>query len=108
LEHEDQMELIQRILKNAVLLYKYLPIFLGLGMSCILPRITDAELRDLHGVLNRAGDDRQGQLIRNFDRFFLSIHRLIVKYDLDPPLVFETGDVDRTALLHYSSDKKVQ
>ena len=107
MEHEDQMELIQRILKNAVLLHKYLPIFLGLGMSCILPRITDSELRELHGVLNRAGDDRQGQLIRNFDRFFLSIHNLIVKYDLEPPLVFVSGEVDRTALLHYSSDKKV-
>ena len=108
MEHEDQMELIQRILKNAVLLHKYLPIFLGLGMSCILPRITDSELRELHGVLNRAGDDRQGQLIRNFDRFFLSIHKLIVKCDLEPPLVFVSGEVDRTALLHYSSDKKVK
>ena len=101
------MEIIQRMLKNSLDLYKYLPVFLSLGRTCTMSKVTGPELKELSGVLNRAGDDRQGQLVRNYDRFFLSIASLITKYGIDPPQVFASGEIDRTALLHYSTDKKV-
>ena len=107
LQHDDQMEIVQRILKNATKLYQFLPITLGLGVSAVMPRITSQELRDLSSVLKKPGDDRQGQLVRNYDRFYAFILELIHKYQLDPPELFRNNEIDRTALLFYNTDKKV-
>jgi hypothetical protein len=107
LEHDEQMVLVQRILKNATKLHKYLPIFLGVARSSVMDRVTDPELKDLSGVLRVAGDIRQGQLVRNYDRFYNCIQEMILKYVIDPPELFVTKEIDRTALLHYNSDRKV-
>ena len=101
------MELIQSILNNAKKLFKYLPIFLGFGRTCIMPRITSADLKELAGVLSRPGDNRQGQIIRNYDRFFVRILEMIERFEVLPLPLFATREVDRTTLLHYNSGKKV-
>ena len=39
--------------------------------------------------------------------FYAFILELIHKYQLDPPELFRNNEIDRTALLFYNTDKKV-
>ena len=51
------------MMKNARELGKYRPILYGIGMICIMPRITDEQLHGYNGTLKTDGDEREGEII---------------------------------------------
>ena len=79
LEHEDQAALCKGVLRKASLLHKYLPVLLGIGRSAVMPDVTGDEMKQLAGVLKKANDMRQGQLVKNYDKFYILIKELVEK-----------------------------
>ena len=87
LDHEFKLELCKEIILLAGQLHQYLPVIFGLGLSCMLEEITTAELRGYDGVLREDGDDRQGQVLHNYDRLYSVLQESIIKYELEVPLI---------------------
>ena len=107
LQHKQQKALARKILENATELHKFKPILLGLGVSSVMTEINDEALNDLAGFLKKPNDSRQGQLLFNYDNFYKYIQKMLVKFNIDPPLLFLNQEIDRTALVYYNTNKKV-
>ena len=103
LQHSKRMELCQEMENLARDLYKYLPVILGLGLCSMLKRITDPQMEAYDGILKVDGDDREGQVLLNYDRLHSAIDDAITFYDLDRPLLFQSDTIDRNALTYYNN-----
>ena len=63
MEHDDELELIEELLDDALELHKYLPNLLALGVEAILPTVPKEYIKkDLEGVLRVANDKREAQV----------------------------------------------
>ena len=103
LEHANRMQLCQEMEDLARELYTYLPVLLGLGLCSMFKQITDLQLEDYKGILKQEKDDREGQVLLNYDRVHTALDDAIVEYDLERPLLFQCGFIDRTALTFYNN-----
>ena len=68
LVHERIGEIITTILSMATDLYKFKPVFLSLGVSTVLPKVTDDELPDIIPVMKNKKDLREAQIYANYNR----------------------------------------
>ena len=103
LKHARRMELCQAMENLGRELHAYLPVLLGLGLCTMLNRITDLELAAYDGILKTDGDDREGQILLNYDRVHSELDDAITKYGLDRPLLLQSGTIDRTSLTCYNN-----
>ena len=63
MEHDDEDELIEQLLEDALELHQYLPNLLALGVEAVLPTAPkDYVKKDLEGVLRVANDKREAQV----------------------------------------------
>ena len=108
LAHSRRMELCQEMENKARELHSYLPVLLGLGLSCMLDRITDQELPLYDGLLKRDGDDRQAQVLLHFDKTHEAVEVAIEEFNLNIPLLFQSSPIDRTALTFYNEREVMQ
>ena len=108
LRHARRMELCQEMENKARELHTYLPVLLGLGLSCMLDRITDQELALYNGLLKTDGDDRQGQVLLHFDRVHTALEIIIAELNLTRPLHFKCSPIDRTALIFYNEREVIK
>ena len=60
LEHPRKLALCREMEQNAFKLRKYLPVILGIGITCILPKIDDDDLQNYVGILKNDYDEREG------------------------------------------------
>jgi hypothetical protein len=63
LDHEEKMELIQELLKEAYKLYSSLPVHLAVILNSVMKKISSAEMKDVAGLLKNPKDDREGQVL---------------------------------------------
>ena len=108
LRHARRMELCQEMENKARELHTYLPVLLGLGLSCMLDRITDQELSLYDGLLKTDGDDRQAQVLLHFDKVHNSVDEAIEVFKLTRPLSFQCSPIDRTALTFYNEREVIR
>ena len=83
-------------------LHTFKPVLLGLGLSAMLNKITDDQQPEYDSFLKTPGDEREAQVHLNYDQLFERISTAITKYELEPPLLFAKGHVDRNSLCHTS------
>ena len=83
-------------------LHKYKPVMLGLALSSMLPEVTDEQIADYDGILKVPGDDREAQIIHNFDALHGFVKEQIQLHNLDAPPLFQLGHIDRNCLLYYN------
>ena len=103
LTHPSKLELCKEMVALAQQLHLYLPVLYGIGLSSMIKGITTQELSEYDGILKEDGDDRQGQILLNFDRVYSALQSGISRYDLEPPLVFQYKyGIDRRALTFYN------
>ena len=102
LQHRNKLRLCQEMEDLARELYTFLPVLLGLGLSTMLKKVTDAETETYDGILRTDRDDREGQVLRNYDRLHEAIDEAIEEYGLEKPPLFEKIPIDRTSLTYYN------
>ena len=83
-------------------LHKYKPVLLGLALSSMLEEVTDEQIADYEGILKQSGDDRQAQLLKNYDALFGYVKEQIAEHLIEEPPVFKKGHIDRRSLLYYN------
>ena len=83
-------------------LHRYKPVMLGLALSSMLPEVTDEQIADYEGILKEPGDDREAQLIHNFDNVHGHVKQQIAEHELDEPPLFKKGYIDRNCLLYFN------
>ena len=108
LEHPEEMQLIDEMLEDSLKLHEYLPVLYGMGLDALLPRITQAQLADISDVLNNPKDKREGQIILQYDNIFKACQDAITRFNLDAPPLFNSGDIDRTALIYFNHQQEVK
>ena len=99
------MELTNEMESAARKLYKYKPVLLSLGLNGMLPVVTDEQLADYEGLLKVDGDEREAQVVLNYDRIYEFIREAIAKHKLDPPALFLKGHIDRLSLTFYKTSQ---
>ena len=102
LKHPNRLKLCEDMIKSAKQLRTFLPVLLGLGLDCLLEKITDDDLLAYEDVMKDPDDDRFAQVLLNYDRVHSALADAITEYTLDPPLLFQTQTIDRTALTYYN------
>ena len=107
LQHPDELELVDAILRDGKELNKFLPVLFSLGVECILPRCSDTELADLEEVLKRPRDRREGQVISGYDRLFLALRNVCDRLSLKMPPLLRSETIDRTSLTYFNTDHEV-
>ena len=60
LKHAKKLALCNEMEAVAKQLRKYLPVILGLGLQCLLQKISDDELHSYEEILKEDGDEREG------------------------------------------------
>ena len=86
-------------------LHKFKPVLLSLGLNGMLPVVTDEQLAEYEGLLKVAGDEREAQVVLNYDRIYEFIREAIYKHELDPPPLFQKGHIDRLSLTFYKTSQ---
>ena len=132
LDHPDEADLVERVLRNSKEAYGFLPVLLSLGQSCVLPKITpdllqgnklglksylsirvdnlnsfESVLSGLDDVLKQKRDKREGQRILTYDLMFLALKAAIAQYNLPVPLVFQSSHIDRTSMTYFNTCEEV-
>ena len=102
LQHRKKLQLCQEMEDLARELYTYLPVLLGLGLNTMLKKVTDAETEVYDGILRTDRDDREAQVLLNYDRVHAAIEEAIEEYDLEKPHLFNKIPIDRTTLTFYN------
>ena len=102
LQHKKKLQLCQEMENLARELYSYLPVLAGLGLSSMLKKVTDEETELYDGLLRTDRDDREAQVIRNFDRVHELLDEAIDEHGLVRPLHFRKIPIDRTSLTFYN------
>ena len=86
-------------------LHKYKPVLLGLALSSMIPEVTDEQIAEYEGLLKVSGDDRESQLIHNYDAVHGFTKEEIIKHGIVAPPLFKTGHLDRTSLLFFNDNQ---
>jgi len=103
LKHPRKLKLCDDMEKAARELRSYLPVLLGIGVQCVIPKIVDEQLNAYDGLTKVEDDEREGQILVNYDRVWTAIDIAIDEYKLPKPELFKKGYLDRTALTHYNN-----
>ena len=107
LEHERLMALCQEMEDLARELHQYLPVILGLGLCNMKKPISDFELAGYSGILKNKKDQREGQVLLNYDRVHSALDDAITEHDIERPLLFQLDHVDRTALIFFHTEASI-
>ena len=99
------IELTNEMEEAARKLFKYKPVLLGLGLSTMLEKITDTQRVEYNGLLRVSGDERQAQVLVDYDRLYTMIKNVAASHELDPAPLFTKGHIDRTSLTYWSSNQ---
>ena len=103
LSHPAKLELANSMVALAELLHLYLPVLFGLGLHCMLKRITTQELIEYDGILNEDRDERQAQTFLNYDRVYNALLSCILRHSLESPPLFQYKyGIDRRALTFFN------
>ena len=102
LQHPNRLDLCQEMVTLAKELHQHLPVILSLGLNCMLKRVTDEQCAAYDGILKQDGDDREGQVLLNYDRVHSALDDAITEFNLDRPALFQKSTIDRTALTFYN------
>ena len=102
LSHDRRKAKCKEMIAAAKQLYVYCPVLLGIGLSCMLTEIGDDDLPQYDGLLKTDKDDRTGQSLLDYDRVHKVLSDAITEFELDPPLLFQKSEIDRTALTFYN------
>ena len=103
LRSDKKLQLCQEMEDLSRELYTYKPVLLGLGLSCMLKRVTDAETAVYDGLLKKDRDDRESQVFLHYDRVHAALEEAIEEYALERPLLFKRNPIDRTTLTFYNN-----
>ena len=101
LEHPDSIELIDKMLKDSELLYFYLPVLLSMGIETLLSRVPNSVVKEFHDILPKPNDRRAAQVFFSYDNVYKYCKENVDRYELEAPPLFESEDIDRTALLSH-------
>ena len=107
LQHPDELELVDAILRDGKELNKFLPVLFSLGVDCILPRCSDTELNDLEDVLKKPRDRREGQVIIGYDRLFTALKDICERLSLRTPPLLKSETIDRMSLTYFNTNREV-
>ena len=107
LQHPDELELVDAILRDGKELNKFLPVLFSLGVDCILPRCSDTELNDLEDVLKKPRDRREGQVIIGYDRLFTALKNICERLSLRTPPLLKSETIDRMSLTYFNTNREV-
>ena len=83
-------------------LYKYKPVLLGMALSSMLKEVSDDQIAEYETILKEPGDEREAQLIHNYDAVHGFIKEQIVEHGIEAPLLWQKGHIDRFSLLFYN------
>ena len=86
-------------------LHKYKPVLLAMGLTAMLTGVSDEQQLEYDPFLKVSGDEREAQVLYNYDRLFGLIKDGIDKHNLEPPLLFLKGHIDRTSLTYWNKDQ---
>ena len=81
---------------------------MSIGVATVLPKVTQDEMEELAGVLKKAGDKREGQILANYDRVYKTISAAITEYDLQKPVLFQSVEIDRTSAIYFNTNQEVR
>ena len=79
---------------------------MSIGVANVLPKVTKDEMEELAGVLKKAGDKREGQILANYDRVFKTISAAIKEHDLQRPILFQSNEIDRTSAIYFNTNQE--
>ena len=102
LQHKNKLQLCQEMENLARELHTYLPVLAALGLSTMLQKVTDEETEVYDGILRTDRDDREAQVILNYDRVHEALEEAIEEHGLVKPPLLEKIPIDRTALTFYN------
>ena len=102
LQHRNKLKLCQEMEDLARELYTFLPVLLGLGLNTMLQKVTDAETEKYDGILRTDRDDREAQVLLNYDRVHEALEEAIEEHGLEKPPLFNKILIDRTTLTFYN------
>ena len=105
LEHPDLLELIDQLKEDSMKLHLFLPDLLSMGIETLLARVPPSVVKEMKDILPKPNDKRAAQVFFSYDNVFNFCKDAIVRFELEAPPLFDSEDVDRTALL---SHKKVR
>ena len=67
MNHENDIAIIDELLDDAILLHKYLPILLSLGVDTLLRRISKSDMSKIGHLLKDRTDRRHGQILFQYE-----------------------------------------
>ena len=67
MNHEDDIAIIDELLDDAILLHKYLPVLLALGVDTLLRRISKSDMSKIGHLLKDRTDRRHGQILFQYE-----------------------------------------
>ena len=108
LEHPDEIDIIEEMLVISEKLYEYKPVLLSIGVEALLPKVTPEQLRDISDYLTKPINKRHGQVVHSYINLFKACQEAIDEFQLDPPPLFSSGDIDCTAITYFNHPKQVK
>ena len=106
LQHPDELDIIDQMLEDAEKLYKYKPVLLAMGVETLLTKVPSLIVKELKDVLPKANCRRSAQVIYNFVNVFKVCQEGITKHQIeDVPILFDSLEVDREAIVFYNMDE---
>ena len=108
LQHPNRMELCKEMVTMAQELHRFLPVLLSVGLNCMLKRVTDSECASYDGILKQDGDDRESQVLLNYDRVHSALDDAITEFGLERPPLFKKPTIDRNALTYYNGREETK
>ena len=99
--------LLSNVVSRLIVCLQFLPDLLSLGVDTLLAKVTSLEMEDLAAVLKKPDDKRDGQVVAQYDRFYIAVKDRAVEFGIPLPPLFETDGIDRTALIYFNTDEEV-